>query len=62
MNRLNILAMRIVLGAVFAVIMSRFFFPRASLIYAAGLGIFLVAMAYLFESLHNARSKREDKP
>ena len=62
MNRLNILAMRIVLGAVIAVVMSRFFFPNASLIYAAGLGVFLVTMAYLFESLHNARSKRGDKP
>jgi len=54
--RFNIFVMRAVLGAVFAVVLARFFFPKANLIYVAGLGIFLVGMAYLFEYLHKPKS------
>ncbi len=50
--------MRLILGAVFAVIISRFFYPRANLIYVAGLGIILVALAYFAEYLRNRRTKK----
>ncbi len=49
MNRFYIFLIRAVLGAVFAVMLSRFFYPDATLLYVVGLGIFLVGMAYLFE-------------
>ena len=49
MNRFYIFLIRAVLGAVFAVMLSRFFYPDARLLYVVGLGIFLVGMAYLFE-------------
>jgi len=48
-NRFYIFLVRAVLGAVFAVMLSRFFYPDASLVYVAGLGMFLVGMAYLSE-------------
>ena len=49
MNRLNIFAIRAVLGAVFAVILSRSFYPQANFAYVIGLGIFLVGIAYIME-------------
>lgn len=49
MNRFYIFLIRAVLGAVFAVMLSRFFYPDARLSYVVGLGVFLVGMAYLFE-------------
>ena len=49
--------MRVILGAVFAVVISRFFYPRANLIYVAGLGVILVGLAYFAEYLRNRRKK-----
>ena len=49
MNHFYIFLIRAVLGAVFAVMLSRFFYPDARILYVVGLGIFLVGMAYLFE-------------
>ena len=51
----QIFIIRVVLGAVFAVILSRFFYPEANLVYVAGLGIILVALAYFAEYLRNRR-------
>jgi len=48
-NRFYVFVIRAILGAIFAVIMMRFFYPGANLAYAVILGIFLVAMAYLIE-------------
>jgi hypothetical protein len=55
-NGLNIFIIRIFLGAAFAVMLSRFFFPRADFIYAIGLGIILVGLAYFAEYLRKKRS------
>ncbi len=49
MGQFNILVIRLILGAVFAVILSRFFFKDFNIIYTAGLAIFLVGLAYVFE-------------
>jgi len=57
-NQFYIFIVRAVLGAVFAVMLSRFFYPDAAPVYVAGLGIFLVGMAYLFESIR----KKDDTP
>lgn len=51
----QIFVIRIVLGAVFAVILSRFFYPEAKIAYVAGLGIILVALAYFAEYLRNRK-------
>jgi hypothetical protein len=48
-NRFYAFVIRAILGAVFAVIMMRFFYPGANPAYTAILGIFLVGMAYMIE-------------
>ncbi|MBU4209048.1 MAG: hypothetical protein KKD12_05120 [Proteobacteria bacterium] len=56
MTRFYIFIIRIVLGAAFAVLLSRFFFPEANPVYIAGMGIFLVGAAYLAEYFRNKKS------
>lgn len=51
----QVFVIRMVLGAVFAVILSRFFYPDAKIAYVAGLGIILVALAYFAEYLRNRK-------
>ncbi|UCD32527.1 MAG: hypothetical protein JSV38_01095 [Desulfobacterales bacterium] len=55
MNRLYIFIIRAVFGAGFAVLVTRIFYPKASLEHIIGLGIFLVGMAYLAEYFRNRR-------
>lgn len=57
MSNFNIFIMRAVLGAAFSVLMMRMFYPDAHIIYTAGLGIFMVGVAYLLESWR--RRKRQ---
>ncbi len=57
MTRFHIFIIRLVLGAVFAVILSRFFYPEANIVYMAGLGIILVGLAYFAEYLRNRKNK-----
>jgi len=56
-SKLNIFVIRAVLGAVFAVILTRFFYPNAHIVYVMGLGFALVGMAYLLEYLRRRKSK-----
>lgn len=56
MNKINILAIRIVFGIVFAVILSRFFHPETNITYIIGLGVFLVGMAYVLDYLRSKKS------
>jgi len=55
MNGVYIFIMRMVLGAVFAVVISRVFYPGKPVVYVAGLGVFLVLLAYLFEHFRNRK-------
>jgi hypothetical protein len=55
MKKLTVLAIRAFLGAVFAVILTRFFFPGATLTTMAGVGLLLVFLAYVFDSFHGGR-------
>lgn len=57
MTRFYIFIMRAILGAVFAVILTRFFHPEANPIHVAGLGVFMVGMAYLLEYWRKSKSK-----
>ena len=45
-----------ILGAMFAVILSRMFYPDANIVYVAGLGIILVGLAYFAEYLRNRKN------
>ncbi len=57
MNRFNILIMRAVLSAFFAVIITRFFYGRVEPLYVVGLAIFLMGMSYLTEYFRNKKKK-----
>ena len=58
MDRFNIFVVRAILGIVFAVVLSRFFYPETKVVYVVALGGFLVCMAYFFEYL---RKNKRDK-
>jgi predicted Na+-dependent transporter len=49
MTRFYIFLIRVVMGALLAVLMGRFFFPRASIGWVIALAIFIVGLAYLSE-------------
>lgn len=55
MIKFQTLVIRAVLGAVFAVFLSRFFYPQAKVPYVIGLGIILVGLAYFAEYLRNRK-------
>ena len=57
-SRFNIFVIRAILGAAFAVFLSRFFYPGANPAYVAGLGIFMVGMAYILEYWKNRKSEK----
>ncbi len=57
MGSFNIFVIRAILAAVFAVILSRFFFPDVNIAFAAGLGIVLLGLAYIFEYFRNRKPK-----
>ncbi|MDF1593905.1 MAG: hypothetical protein P1P89_20540 [Desulfobacterales bacterium] len=57
MNRFYIFLIRAVLGAALALILMRFFYPAANPVFVAGLGIFMVGMAYVTEYFRNRKPK-----
>ncbi|MFO7643736.1 MAG: hypothetical protein R6W95_05060 [Desulfosarcina sp.] len=59
MTPFHVFIIRALLGAVFAVILSRMFYPEANVIYVAGLGLILVGLAYFVEYLRN---RKREKP
>jgi uncharacterized membrane protein HdeD (DUF308 family) len=54
-SRFQVFIIRAILGVVFGVILSRFFYPNAPLVFIIGLVLVLVGMAYLVEYLRNRR-------
>jgi len=56
MTKFYIFLIRIVLGAAFAVLLSRFFYPGANIVYVACMGIFLVGASYIAEYFRNKKS------
>jgi len=50
--------MRVILGAFFAVILTRFFFGRVEPVYVVGLAIFMFGMSYVTEYF---RSRKRNK-
>ena len=59
LNAFQIFILRALLGGIFAVIISRFFYPQANLIYVAGLGVILVGLAYFAEYLRMRRTNKK---
>ena len=57
MTKFHVLVMRLVLGLVLAVIMSRVFFGAITPLSVGGLMIFLVGMAYVTEYMRNRKKK-----
>jgi len=57
MTKFNILVIRLVVGLVIAVVMSRFFFGEITPLSVGGLMIFLVGMAYVTEYFRNRNKK-----
>lgn len=60
-NKLNILIIRGIMGIVFGVLLSRFFFPRAPLVFIIGLCVILVGLSYFTEYLRNRKKNRHPK-
>jgi pilus assembly protein TadC len=57
MPKFQILVIRLIVGLVIAVVMSRFFFGEITAVSVGGLMIFLVGMAYVTEYLRNRNKK-----
>ena len=57
MNQLQIFVIRAVIGAVFAVVLTRMFYGRVHLVYVAGLAIIMVGLAYFAEYLRHRNSR-----
>lgn len=55
--RTRILAIRIVLGLIFAVLLTRIFLPASGAATILTITALLVGFAYIFEALHKGRSK-----
>ncbi len=55
MTDFHIFIIRAILGAGFAVILSRMFYPDANIVYVIGLGCILVGLAYFAEYLRNRK-------
>ena len=57
MTQFHVFIIRAILGAVFAVVLSRMFYPEAPIPYVVGLGIILVGLAYFAEYLRNRKKQ-----
>lgn len=55
MTRFYIFLLRIILGAVFALLLSRFFFPGVGVGWIVGIAISLVGLAYVTEYFRTKR-------
>ncbi|MDO9565411.1 MAG: hypothetical protein Q7J15_01505 [Candidatus Desulfaltia sp.] len=55
MNQFNIFVIRTILGLIFAVILTRFFYAQTDVFHVAGLAVFLVGIAYLLDYMRNRK-------
>jgi len=54
-HQLQVFIIRAIIGVVFGVVISRFFYPNAPLVFIIGLVLVLVGMAYFIEYLKNRK-------
>ena len=59
MNKFYIFVIRAFMGVFFAVILTRFFYPETKIAFAAGLGAFMVGLAYLLEYWRKRKSENK---
>ena len=57
MNQFQIFLIRIIIGAVFAVVATRMFYGQVHIGYVAGLAIILVGLAYFAEFLRKRKNR-----
>ena len=57
MKNFYVFVIRMILGIVFGIVLARIFNPDWSVFQGAGLGVFLVAIAYLMDSLKKKKKK-----
>ena len=57
MNQFQIFFIRAIIGAFFAVVVTRMFYGKVHLAYVAGLAIILVGLAYFSEFLRKRRNR-----
>ena len=61
MTAFYIFIFRAILGGIFAVLLTRFFYPKASIVGMIAIAIFLVGMAYVMEKFHKRKRKAARK-
>jgi uncharacterized membrane protein HdeD (DUF308 family) len=57
LNQFQIFIIRAVIGAVFAVVLTRMFYGRVHIAYVVGLAIIMVGLAYFAEYLRQRKSR-----
>ncbi len=55
MSSLTIFVIRAILAAIFAVLLTKFFYPRATIVGTAGFAIGLVGLAYITEHFRKGK-------
>ncbi|MFH1580790.1 MAG: hypothetical protein ABIC39_01735 [Pseudomonadota bacterium] len=55
MNQFHIFVIRAILGTVFAVILTRFFYAQTDVFHVACLTVFLVGIAYLLDYIRSRK-------
>ena len=58
MNRSNVFIIRLIMGVLFGILLSKFFYPNAPLVFIVGLCAALIVLAYVTEYLRR-RSKEK---
>jgi hypothetical protein len=56
-NRFSIFFIRAIVGAVFAVLLVRMFYPDKAIVYSVALAVFIIGMAYFFEYVRKNKTK-----
>ncbi len=62
MNRFYIFLIRFFLAVFFAVLITRFFYPDAGVVFMGGLGVIMISLAYLSEYFRTRRKKAKGAP
>ena len=55
MSALTVFVIRAILAAIFAVLLTKFFYPRATIVGTAGFAIGLVGLAYITEHFRKGK-------
>lgn len=55
LNQFHIFVIRAILGVIFAVILTRFFYAQTDVFHVSGLAIFLVGIAYLLDYIRSRK-------